>query len=83
MTEIFEHYRQFRDTQLSIACLPVFSQSLLPKACKRFLLDYPEVNFTITSQESPILEELLSAQYYDIGLTETSADTHRHLLVIF
>lgn len=65
-----EIIRQFRDTQLSVACLPVFSQSLLPKACQRFLLDYPEVNFTITSQESPILEEWLSAQHYDIGLTE-------------
>lgn len=49
--------RQFRDTQLSIACLPVFSQSLLPKICKQSLVDYPEINFTIITSESPILEE--------------------------
>lgn len=42
-----EIIRQFRNTQLSVACLPVFSQSLLPKACKRFLLDYPEVNLSL------------------------------------
>lgn len=62
--------RQFDQGQLSIACLPVFSQSLLPQACRRFVLDYPNVSISITPQESPLLEEWLSAQRHDIGITE-------------
>ncbi|CDG82180.1 LysR family transcriptional regulator [Janthinobacterium agaricidamnosum] len=62
--------RQFDQGQLSIACLPVFSQSLLPQACKIFLAQFPKVSISITPQESPLLEEWLSAQRHDIGLTE-------------
>ncbi|NRR33519.1 LysR family transcriptional regulator [Oxalobacteraceae bacterium] len=64
--------REFGQGQLSIACLPVFSQALLPQACKRFLARYPKVSMSITPQESPMLEEWLSAQRHDIGLTETA-----------
>ena len=67
-----EGLRQFRQGELSIACLPVFSQSLLPTLCQPFLQRYPEVSMNIIPQESPLLEEWLSAQRYDLGLTETS-----------
>ena len=67
-----EGLRQFRQGELSVACLPVFSQSLLPLFCQPFLQRYPEVSLNIISQESPLLEEWLSAQRYDLGLTETS-----------
>lgn len=63
--------RQFRQGELSVACLPVFSQSLLPPLCQPFLLRYPDVSMNIIPQESPLLEEWLSAQRYDLGLTET------------
>jgi DNA-binding transcriptional LysR family regulator len=36
-----------------------------------FLARYPEVSLTIVPQESPLLEEWLSAQRHDLGLTET------------
>ncbi|MDX7986746.1 LysR family transcriptional regulator [Xenorhabdus sp. 12] len=62
--------RQFEDAQLSIACLPMFSQSLLPKVCSNFIQRYPEAKLTIIPQESPLLEEWLSAQRHDFGLTE-------------
>lgn len=62
--------RDFDQGQLSIACLPVFSQSLLPQACKIFVAQFPKVSISITPQESPLLEEWLSAQRHDIGLTE-------------
>ncbi|CDG22176.1 Transcriptional activator protein lysR [Xenorhabdus poinarii G6] len=62
--------RQFEQAQLSITCLPMFSQSLLPKTCRSFIECYPEAKLTIIPQESPLLEEWLSAQRYDIGLTE-------------
>ncbi|WP_409277472.1 LysR family transcriptional regulator [Pseudomonas defluvii] len=65
--------REFEQGQLSIVCLPVFSQSLLPKTCQRFLAQFPKASVTISQQESPLLEEWLSAQRHDIGLTEVSS----------
>lgn len=79
-----EGIRQFQHAQLSIACLPVFSQSLLPAVCKPFIDRYPEVSLNVIPQESPLLEEWLSAQRHDLGLTEniqTPAGTQRHTLM--
>ncbi|MBD2822055.1 LysR family transcriptional regulator [Xenorhabdus sp. 42] len=79
-----ESIRQFEHAQLSIACLPMFSQSLLPKACHSFIQCYPDVKLTIIPQESPLLEEWLSAQRHDIGLTEhlrTPAGTQQETLM--
>ncbi|MCV5238318.1 DNA-binding transcriptional regulator LysR, partial [Escherichia coli] len=36
-----------------------------------FLARYPDVSLNIVPQESPLLEEWLSAQRHDLGLTET------------
>lgn len=66
-----ESLREFRQGELSIVCLPVFSQSFLPPLIQPFLARYPDVNLTIVPQESPLLEEWLSAQRHDLGLTET------------
>ncbi|WP_449556968.1 LysR family transcriptional regulator [Huaxiibacter chinensis] len=68
-----ESLREFRQGELSIVCLPVFSQSFLPPLLQPFLARYPDVNLTIVPQESPLLEEWLSAQRHDLGLTETLA----------
>lgn len=65
-----EAIRNFRGGQVSLACLPAFSQSLLPPACAAFARRHPEVSITINTQESPLLEEWLSAQRYDLGLVE-------------
>ena len=69
--EAADGLRQFRQGELSIACLPVFSQSLLPPLVQPFMQRYPDVSLNIIPQESPLLEEWLSAQRYDLGLTET------------
>ncbi|CPR17189.1 LysR family transcriptional regulator [Brenneria goodwinii] len=77
--------RRFQQAQLSIACLPVFSQSLLPDVCKPLLTRYPSLNLHIIPQESPLLEEWLSAQRHDLGLTENSvtpAGTERQTLMM-
>ena len=66
-----ESLREFRQGELSIACLPVFSQSFLPPLLQSFLSRYPQVNIQIVPQESPLLEEWLSAQRHDLGITET------------
>ncbi len=62
--------KQFASGRLSIIGLPVFSQTLLPAACARFLAAHEGVSVSITPAESPYLEEWLSAQGYDLGLTE-------------
>lgn len=66
-----ESLREFRQGELSVVCLPVFSQSLLPALVQPFLARYPDVSLNIVPQESPLLEEWLSAQRHDLGLTET------------
>ena len=76
--------REFRQGELSVVCLPVFSQSFLPALLQPFLARYPDVNLTIVPQESPLLVEWLSAQRHDLGLTETlatPAGTARHELL--
>lgn len=78
-----EGLRQFRQGEMSLACLPVFSQSLLPLLCQPFMQRYPDLSLNIIPQESPLLEEWLSAQRYDLGLTETThtpAGTERSAL---
>lgn len=66
-----ESLREFRQGELSVVCLPVFSQSFLPLLLQPFLARFPEVSLNIVPQESPLLEEWLSAQRHDLGLTET------------
>jgi DNA-binding transcriptional LysR family regulator len=76
--------REFRQGELSVVCLPVFSQSFLPALLQPFLARNPDVNLSIVPQESPLLEVWLSAQRHDLGLTETlatPAGTARHELL--
>lgn len=62
--------RNFEQGRLAITCLPLFSQTLLPKACQRFHQQHRGVSVSILAQESPLLEESLIAQQHDLGLTE-------------
>lgn len=59
--------------QLSIICMPSLSHAPLPAVCRRFMADHPGVGISITPQESPLLEEWLTAQRHDLGLTERGA----------
>lgn len=65
--------REFQGGQLSIIALPAFSHSILPGASRRFQELQPGVSVSIATQESPFLEEWLTAQRYDLGLTEHGA----------
>ena len=62
--------RTFKDGQLSIITLPAFAHAMLPGTCARFHRHHPGISVSISAQESPFLEEWLSAQRYDLGLTE-------------
>lgn len=65
--------RAFRGGQLSVIALPAFSHSILPDAFRRFHDLHPGVSLSVEAQESPFLEEWLTAQRYDLGLTEHDA----------
>ncbi len=55
---------------LSILCLPALAHALLPGASAAFLKQHPGAELSITPQESPLLEEWMSAQRFDLALTE-------------
>ena len=61
---------QGHETVLELLSLPALTQALLPGACKRWQDLAPEGRISITPQESPLLEEWLSEQRYDLGLSE-------------
>lgn len=60
--------------QLSVLCLPALAHALLPGAAARLMQSHPEAHSTtslsVTPQESPLLEEWMSAQRFDLGLCE-------------
>ncbi|WP_166362854.1 LysR family transcriptional regulator [Pseudomonas akapageensis] len=71
INSVAQSIRRFEHGQLSITCLPLFSQTLLPRVCKHFHQQHAGIGLSITAQESPLLEESLSAQRHDLGLTES------------
>jgi DNA-binding transcriptional LysR family regulator len=62
--------REFAQGRLAIGCLPALSHALLPIAARRFVGQHPQAGLSITPQESPLLEQWLSEQRFDLGLTE-------------
>jgi len=71
INSVAQSIRRFEHGQLSLTCLPLFSQTLLPRVCKHFQQRHAGIGLSITAQESPLLEESLSAQRHDLGLTES------------
>lgn len=62
--------RELGHLRLTVACLPALSHALLPEAVQRFAAEHPGAGVSITPQESPLLEEWLTQQRFDLGLTE-------------
>lgn len=56
--------------RLAVLSLPALDQTLLPAASRAFLAAHPDAGLSITPQDSPLLEEWMSAQRFDLGLTE-------------
>ncbi len=56
--------------QLSVLCLPALAHALLPSAAARLMQHHPQARLSVTPQESPLLEEWMSAQRFDLGLCE-------------
>lgn len=59
--------------QLSVLCLPALAHALLPAAAAQLVQTHPDTRLAVTPQESPLLEEWMSAQRFDLGLCEQTA----------
>lgn len=65
-----ESLSRFSQGAFSVACIPAFSHALLPQVCKNLIANHPGVSVEIAPLESPWLEEQLTLQRHDVGLTE-------------
>lgn len=59
--------------QLAVLCLPALAHALLPGAAARLMQGQPHARLSVTPQDSPLLEEWMSAQRFDLGLCEQTA----------
>jgi len=58
--------------RLRLACLPALAQALVPRALLAFQQTLPEAAVSVVPLESPWLEQALSEQRFDLGLSETT-----------
>ncbi|KZM50556.1 LysR substrate-binding domain-containing protein [Labrenzia sp. OB1] len=57
--------------QLRIAGIPEAAADFLPNSLSQFIADKPSVKVALASKTSAEIEELIAAQQFDIGFTET------------
>lgn len=57
--------------RLKIACMPAASQVMMPQLVSEFLQDKQDVKVSLMMRASSVIEEWISSQQYDIGLSET------------
>jgi len=68
---LVDSMREHSSGQISLITIPDFAQSLLPGVCSRFSKSAADIGISIAVQESPFLEQCLTAQQFDLGLTES------------
>ena len=57
---------------LRLACLPALAHALVPRALMQLVRQQPDLHVSVHPLESPWLEQALSEQRFDLGLSETS-----------
>lgn len=70
ITRAAEAIRTNSTAQLSVACLPTYSTTLLPVACRDFLRDHPSIRLSVHSLDQASIAIGLSSRRYDLGITE-------------
>ena len=63
--------RTFSSTQLRLACLPALAHGLVPHALRVLAQSAPQALVSVHPLESPWLEQALSEQRFDVGLSES------------
>lgn len=67
-----QELRTLSTGRLRLACLPALAHALVPQALQHFSKALPDASVSIVPLESPWLEQALSEQRFDIGLSETT-----------
>ena len=63
---------QPHQANISVLCMPALSHALLPGALARMQQAHGEVAVSVATQDGPLLQEWMSAQRFDLGLTESA-----------
>lgn len=64
--------RTHNNTRLQLACLPALAHALVPQALARLCKTHPDAQVSVVPLESPWLEQAVSEQRFDLGLTEST-----------
>ncbi|MBC7620661.1 MAG: LysR family transcriptional regulator [Candidatus Saccharibacteria bacterium] len=67
-----QELRTLSTGRLRVACLPALAHALLPQVLQQFHGQLPQARVSVVPLESPWLEQALSAQRFDLGLSETT-----------
>ena len=67
-----QELRTLTTGRLRVACLPALAHALLPRVLLQFQKQLPEASVSVVTLESPWLEQALSEQRFDLGLSETT-----------
>jgi DNA-binding transcriptional LysR family regulator len=59
--------------RLRLACHPAASAGFLPAIVASFLCDRPAVDLALMMRSSPVVDDLVASQEYDLGLAEMQA----------
>ena len=59
-------------TRLQLACLPALAHALLPQALAHLCQAHPQAQVSVVPLESPWLEQAVSEQRFDLGLSEST-----------
>lgn len=61
---------QPHQASLSVLCMPALSHALLPGALARLQRSHGDVAVSVATPDGPLLQEWMSAQRFDLGLSE-------------
>jgi DNA-binding transcriptional LysR family regulator len=67
-----QELRTLTTGRLRLACLPALAHALVPLALVHLQQSHPEVSVSVVPLEAPWLEQALSEQRFDLGLSETT-----------
>jgi DNA-binding transcriptional LysR family regulator len=70
ISRLTQDFKNNKAGQLRVTCLPGFATSLLPRVLARFLSNKPGLRLTLEPRDSKTIQEWMSAQLFDVGISE-------------
>jgi len=75
ISRLMEDIQDNKAGRLRIACLPGFATSLLPRVLASFLRDRPGLSLTFEPRTTQKIQEWISAQQFNVGLSDMFEET--------